>query len=111
MVAASKGSVPWSPVFNTFSPRYNCAFAFGAVYESLFAVNPKTGELSPWLATGYSWAKGEWQLGLTARIRRRARPVGRMLAARPLDILRWQDSQREGECQPDRTTASADTKE
>ncbi len=49
---------PWSPVFNPFSPSYNWAMGFGAIYESLLMADPKTNTYTPWLATSYSWGDG-----------------------------------------------------
>lgn len=67
LMAATGGGGPWSEVFNPFSPSYNYAFAFGAVYEPLFMFNSKTEGLSPWLATNYRWGRGGKQLVLTVR--------------------------------------------
>lgn len=66
LVAATGGGGPWSPVFNPFSPSYNYAFGFGAIYEPLFVTNP-AGGLSPWLATHYNWGNGGRQLVITVR--------------------------------------------
>lgn len=58
LVAATNGSGPWSPVFNPFSPSYNYAFGFGAVYEPLYMADPKSQTDTPWLATSYRWSDG-----------------------------------------------------
>ncbi len=55
LTAATNGSGPWSPVFNPFSPSYNYAFGFGAVYEPLYQYNATTHKNTPWLATAYRW--------------------------------------------------------
>lgn len=55
LTAATNGSGPWSPVFNPFSPSYNYAFGFGAVYEPLYQYNAATHTDTPWLATAYRW--------------------------------------------------------
>jgi len=58
LTAATNGSGPWSPVFNPFSPSYNYAFGFGAVYESLYMFNDATNKNIPWLATSFKWSGG-----------------------------------------------------
>jgi len=67
LTAATNGSGPWSPVFNPFSPTYNYAFGFGAVYESLYMYNDKTQQELPWLATSFAWADGGDQITFTIR--------------------------------------------
>lgn len=67
LMAQTAGAGPWSEVFNPFSPSYVNNFSFGAIYEPLFVVNPKTEGLSPWLATAYKWGDGGDKLVLTVR--------------------------------------------
>jgi peptide/nickel transport system substrate-binding protein len=52
-------SAPYVADFNPFSPGYIAAVTNGMVYEPLmFFDTAQSGNVQPWLATGYSWGSG-----------------------------------------------------
>jgi peptide/nickel transport system substrate-binding protein len=57
----------WTCGFNPFDPNV-IALSFGTVYEELVFVNAlKSGETTPWLASGYAWSNGNKTLTFTIR--------------------------------------------
>jgi peptide/nickel transport system substrate-binding protein len=57
----------WTCGFNPFDPNV-IALSFGTVYEELTFVNAlKSGETTPWLASGYAWSNGNKTLTFTIR--------------------------------------------
>ncbi len=52
----------WVRNFNPFSPDARLQAAQGTIYEPMMIFNKATGELVPWLATGYTWNADNTQL-------------------------------------------------
>ena len=60
-------SAPYTADFNTYSPG-NLAISNGMIYEPLmFFDTAQSGNVQPWLATGYAWGNGGKSLMFTLR--------------------------------------------
>jgi peptide/nickel transport system substrate-binding protein len=57
----------WVRNFNPFSPDARLQAGQGTIYEPLMLFNKATGELVPWLATGYSWNSDNTELTFEIR--------------------------------------------
>ena len=57
---------PWVRNFNPFYYQ-SIWYSRNCIYESLMVYNYKTGELLPWLATGYEWGENSQTLTFTLR--------------------------------------------
>jgi peptide/nickel transport system substrate-binding protein len=56
----------WNCSFNPFT-QVNTGITFGTIYEPLMFVDELTSKVSPWLATSYTWSKGNTQLTFVIR--------------------------------------------
>lgn len=56
---------PWVRNFNPFHSQ--SLYTYYCIYEPLMIYNARTGELIPWLATGYQWGENNQTLTLTLR--------------------------------------------
>ncbi len=57
----------WVRNFNPFSPDARLQAGQGTIYEPMMVFNKATGELVPWLATGYSWNSDNTELTFKIR--------------------------------------------
>ena len=57
----------WVRNFNPFSPDARLQASQGTIYEPMMIFNKSTGELVPWLATGYSWNADNTELTFAIR--------------------------------------------
>ena len=57
----------WARNFNPFSPDARLPAGQGFIYEPMMVFNKATGELVPWLATGYAWSENNTVLTFKIR--------------------------------------------
>ena len=57
----------WVRNFNPFSPDARLQASQGTIYEPMMIFNKSTGELVPWLATGYTWNADNTELTFAIR--------------------------------------------
>lgn len=57
----------WVRNFNPYSPDARVPAGQGFIYEPMMVFNKSTGDLVPWLATGYTWSENDTILTFNIR--------------------------------------------